>query len=152
MTDMFSGLGQLLYNNTADIAITGVATVTGMDKSTVQIGAAVVTGLALTAGGAALTFKYSDTCRKKLSRNNSATTTPTVQDPQPNPSVDSEIPQLGGGETTSNPSAMPTDEANATENATSAATPDGNGNDSIGQRVKQGGFERKARSGIKIYK
>lgn len=151
MTDMVVQLGQFLYNNTADAAIEGIAAATGIDKSTVAVGTAVLTTLGAVAGGAALTFKYGDTCRKKLSRNNSATPTPTVQEPQPNPMPENpvtEMPQLGGGETTPNLGATPTDEANATENATLAAVQNVRVDTSllsIGQRVGSGELKRKCK-------
>lgn len=149
MTDMVFQFGQFLYNNTADVAIEGVAAVTGIDKSTVALGTVAV--------GTALTFKYGDQCRKKLSRNSKDTTvTPTPEKIQPVEQTPAKTEQLTGGGEQPELGAIPTEEANATENAHEAAVHNGNvpttPSSTIGQRINGGELERKARSGIKIYK
>ncbi len=157
MTDMVFQFGQFLYNNTADVAIEGVAAVTGIDKSTVALGTGVVTALGTVAVGTALTFKYGDQCRKKLSRNSKDTTvTPTPEKIQPVEQTPAKTEQLTGGGEQPELGAIPTEEANATENAHEAAVHNGNvpttPSSTIGQRINGGELERKARSGIKIYK
>lgn len=153
MTDMVFQFGQFLYNNTADVANEAISAATGIDKNTVAIGTGVITALGTIAASTALTFKYGDTCRKKLSRNNATTVTPTAQNddqPQPTQTISPQEPNLGGGAEGEQPElgATPTDEANATEHAHSAAENDAEL--TIGQRIENLG--RNARNGRKVYK
>lgn len=140
MTDMVSQFGQFLSNNT-DVAIDSIAAVTGIDKNTVTIGTAVLTTLGAVAVGTALTFKYGETCRKKLPRNtNNATPNQT---PVLSPALDGGVPE----------EVTPIDEQNATQQlASSVESGDENSSSSIGERVGRGELARDVKQRQKTYK
>lgn len=163
MTDIVSQLGQFLSNNT-DTAIEGIAAATGIDKSTVSIGAAAaLTTLGAVAAGTVLAFKYSGAYRKKpieSTNNNPASisqndTQPVINEPKDElQKQEEQTPQLGSGEIISELEATPSDEQNATQVHTTVESSGDSDipNPSIGERVGQGELTRSAKFGKKTYK